>query len=120
MRILPDTSVWIDFIDRGGQPDLKAALAADRVVIHPFVVGELALGTIRDRSVLDRMEQMHNVDVASPAEVRYAIERHALAGTGLGYVDAHILVSTLFTPDCALLTTDRRLKRTAQRLGIAA
>lgn len=119
MILLADTSVWIDHID--GKPTrLREALVEAAVRIHPYVVGELALGTLKDRTILASLDRMPRVVTASPAEVRYAIERHHLAGSGIGYVDTHLLISVLVTPRCFLLTTDKKLMRVAEHLGVLA
>lgn len=120
MSILPDTCVWIDFSERGGQARLEAALEAGDVVAHPFVTGELVLGAGRDHPALGWLDKLQTIEVATPGEVRFAIQRHCWGGRGIGYVDAHLLVSTLFTPGCSLLTTDKRVLRIAEELGIAA
>lgn len=117
--LLVDTSVWIDHID--GKPTrLRDALEQHIVRMHPFVVGEIALGTLKDRTILTSLDRLPRAAVASPSETRYAIERHELAGSGIGYVDTHLLISVLVTPGCFLLTHDKRLAAVSARLNILA
>lgn len=118
--ILVDTSVWIDHL-RVGDPDL-VDLLADRVVLgHPHVIGELAVGSLRDRTlVISRLRALPRSAVATDDEVVALVERRALHGRGLGWVDAHLLAGTLLTPDARLWARDRRLRAAADELGIAA
>ena len=91
--ILVDTSVWVGHL-RVGEATLAALLDAGQVLVHPFVIGELALGTLRQRaSVLALLQDLPTAVVATDQEVMRFIERHSLAGQGIGYVDAHLLAS---------------------------
>ena len=117
--ILVDTSVWVEHL-RGGLPSLKAALEASEVVMHPWVVGELACGHLRQRAqLLDLLQGLPAATVASDAEVLLLIEQEPLMGRGIGYVDAHLLASARLT-GCWLWTKDRRLGALAKDLGVAA
>ncbi len=87
--------------------------------MHPFVLGELALGNLRDRRVLNDLADLPRVELAFPDEVLSFVERHGLPGSGIGYVDAHLLVAARLTAVTALWTRDRRLYTVAQRLGVA-
>ena len=89
------------------------------VFTHPFVIGELMIGGL-SKLQLQVLDLMQEAVSASTDEVRFMIEQHSLAGKGLGYVDAHLLVSTLLTDDCRLLTTDKALAAAAQRLSVGA
>ncbi len=118
--ILADSSVWIDHLGRG-DPILQVLLDDDRVTMHPYVLGEIALGSMRDRRrVLFRLRRMRQAPVARADTMMPFIDRHALAGIGIGYVDAHLLASTLLAPGTRLWTRDKRLRAAAERLGIAA
>lgn len=118
--ILVDTSVWVDHLGRG-DPIMAALLDADQVVMHPFVSGEIALGHLNPREeILAELDAFLTVPVADPDEVAAVIERHALFGTGIGYVDAHLLASMLLAPGARLWTRDKRLHAAAERLGVAA
>jgi len=117
--ILADTSVWVDHL-RVGDATLGALLEQGQVQMHPFILGEIALGTLRQRAVvLDALGNLPRVAVATDAEVVHTIEHHSLAGRGIGYVDAHLLASLLLTPGTQLWTRDKRLHGVAAVLGLA-
>jgi predicted nucleic acid-binding protein len=116
--ILADTSVWIEHFRRG-QQTLMALLEDADIVVHPFVVGELALGQL-PRRALKELDRLPQVTIADTGEVLGFIDRHRLAGTGLGYVDAHLLASSRLTSDTLLWTFDKRLHAVADRLSLAA
>lgn len=117
--VLVDTSVWVDHF-RQGQPVLSALLAADRVLCHPWVVGELACGTPpRRQQTLGDLAALRSSQVASLAEIRAFVDREQLFGLGCGLVDLGLLASTLITPGAALWTLDRRLAGLAGRLQVA-
>ena len=116
--ILVDTSVWIDHL-RAGEAALAERLKAGQVLTHPFVIGELALGNLRGReTVLGALQDLPQASVASDREVLHFIERHALFGIGIGYIDAHLLAAVRLTPGSALWTHDKRLAAAAEKLGL--
>jgi predicted nucleic acid-binding protein len=116
--ILVDTSVWVAHL-RAGEPDLAARLEAGEVLSHPFVIGELAMGNLRDRAgLLAALRNLPAAEVATDAEVQAFIDREALHGLGIGYVDAHLLASVRLTRDARLWTLDRRLAEVAMRLRL--
>jgi predicted nucleic acid-binding protein len=118
--ILVDTSVWVDHL-RKGDESLTRLLDAGRVLSHPFVVGEIALGTLRQRSlVLTAMQDLPQALRATDSEVLHFIDEHVLFGAGIGYVDAHLLAATRLTTGAALWTRDKPLLSAANRLGLAA
>jgi predicted nucleic acid-binding protein len=118
--VLVDTSVWVDHLRRG-DPTLVTLLQAGEVLAHPFVTGEIALGTLkRRRMVLDAFGDLPQIRVANDDEVLHFIEQGGLAGTGIGYVDAHLLASARLEAGTAILTRDKRLHAAARRLGLAA
>lgn len=117
--ILVDTSVWVDHL-RAGDKTVAALLESRRVLAHPFVIGELALGRLRQReAILSALHDLPRATAATDAEVLLFIERHALAGLGIGHVDAHLLASTRLTAGSALWTRDARLAGVAERLSLA-
>jgi predicted nucleic acid-binding protein len=117
---LVDTSVWIDHLHHG-ESRLSEALFQQRVLIHPFVVGELALGNLRHRdTILEPLGHLPEAVVGRDEEVRSLIESQQLFGCGIGYVDAHLLASVRLTPGSLLWTRDRRLGNIANRMGIEA
>jgi predicted nucleic acid-binding protein len=90
------------------------------VITHPFVVGELALGHLRQReTVLSALQDLPQATAATNAEALAFIERNALSGFGVGYVDAHLLASTRLSAGSALWTRDGRLTEVATQLGLA-
>jgi len=117
--IIVDTSVWVDFY-RGRFPALSPLLASGKVGLHPFVLGELALGGFPTRgATYESMTRLQPCQVASPSEALALIDWADLQGTGIGYVDAHLLVSARLTLGASLLTRDKRLRAQAERLGLA-
>lgn len=117
--ILADTSVWVDHFRRG-DAQLAGLLERGAVLIHPFVVGEIACGSLSDRSsILELLEDLPAAVVAETEEVLAFIERHVLHGKGLGYVDAHLLASAVLTEGASLWTRDKRLRIAAEDLGRA-
>ena len=118
--ILVDTSVWVDHLRRGDAA-LAALLERGEVAIHPFVIGEIALGELRQRErTLALLHDLPEAPVASAAELLSFIAEHALFRLGIGYVDAHLLAATRLAGDAALWTRDKRLRAAAERLGLAA
>jgi predicted nucleic acid-binding protein len=117
--ILVDTSVWVDHL-RSGDARLADLLERGAVVMHPFVLGEIACGSLSDRSsILDLLRDLPAAVVAEGEEVLGFIERHELHGKGIGYVDAHLLASVALTEGASLWTRDRRLRIAAEELGCA-
>lgn len=117
--ILVDTSVWVDHLRRG-DPGLIDLLERSAVAVHPFVIGEIACGSLRDReSVLELLQDLPAAVVADNAEVLHFIERHALHGKGIGYVDMHLLASVALTEGTEVWTRDTKLRGAAELLGLA-
>ena len=117
--ILVDTSVWIDHL-RTGDTQLAYLLERQQVAMHPFVMGEIACGSMKKRaSVFELLADLPTAVVADAEEVLGFIERHALYGRGIGYVDAHLVASAALTEDAKLWTRDKRLLAVAQKLGCA-
>ena len=118
--ILVDTSVWIDHL-RHGDNTLVKLLNAGQVLAHPFVIGEIALGSLRQRDViLDTLNNMPRAKVATDEEVLALINQSNLYGIGIGYIDAHLLASTRLTPGTLLWTRDKRLRAVASQVGLLA
>ena len=116
--ILVDTSVWVDHL-RSGVPLLANLLQEGEVLIHPWVIGEIACGNLRNRQqVLDLLLGLPTALVASDSEVLLLIERGNLMVRGIGYVDAHLLAAAKLSR-CGLWTQDRRLAVVAQEQGLA-
>ena len=117
--ILVDTSVWIDHLSKGNTL-LNSLLLSSSVLIHPFVIGELACGNLHDRNqILDLLADLPASRVADDQEVLFFIEHNDLMGQGIGYVDAHLLASVSLSSPSRLWTVDRKLKNVATGLGLA-
>lgn len=115
--ILVDTSVWVAHL-RQGNSQLATLLEETGVLVHPFVIGELALGNLNQRNeILGLLENLPTAKVATHDEVLSMIDNRDLAGTGIGWVDAHLLASALLS-DVLLWTLDRRLGAVALRLDL--
>jgi len=118
--ILLDASVWIDHI-RSADRRVFELLDAGKVLCHPFVIGEVAMGQFRNRSaVLSDLRRLRIAEIASHQEVMTLVERRSLFGKGIGYVDAHLLAATFLTPNASLWTRDKSLKEAARQLKLAA
>ncbi len=115
--ILVDTSVWIEHFRAGSEP-LKALLLDDQVLCHPFVVGELACGTLQKRSeILSMLKALPEAHLLEHEEVLTFLDSRRLYGHGIGWVDAHLLASTLLT-GCGLWTLDKPLRQAAANLNV--
>lgn len=118
--ILVDTSVWIDYL-RSGDQRLADLLNRSQVLIHPFVIGELACGNLRKRDeILRLLNGLPQAKLASQEEVLHMIEHNRLMGLGIGFIDAHLLASAVLSDADALWTHDKRLQKVAGKLEIAA
>jgi len=115
--ILVDTSVWIDHL-RMANDRLKNLLFDEQVLCHPFVIGELACGTLQRRvEILTMLKALPEADFLGQDEVMSFLEARRLYGCGIGWVDAHLLASTLLT-GCGLWTLDKPLRRAAAMLNV--
>lgn len=117
--ILVDTSVWVEHL-RSGNATLASELEAGRVLAHPFVIGEVACGTLRNRrEMLELLGRLPSAPMATHAEALDFLERRALMGRGVGFVDVHLLASAALAAPARLWTRDRRLAAIAIDLGLA-
>ena len=118
--ILADTSVWVHHL-RSGNNELRKLLNQGEIVIHPFIVAELALGSLRERSrTLALLDLLPQVRVAQLSEVRQMIETRRLYSLGLGLTDAHLLASLFINPPTLLWTRDKPLRTVSHVLGLHA
>ncbi|HUQ92254.1 MAG TPA: PIN domain-containing protein [Bryobacteraceae bacterium] len=118
MMVLVDTSVWIEHF-RYGRSNLAHLLSEGRVLMHPFVSGELACGNLKDRAtILSRLSALPFATHASNGEVLHLIEDQRLWGGGLGWVDTHLLASALLS-NCRFWTIDARLAKATAKLGLS-
>jgi predicted nucleic acid-binding protein len=117
--ILVDTSVWVDHLSRG-KPSLANLLNEGLVVCHPFVIGELACGHLRNRQeILGLLSALPQARVAEHDELIALTERRRLFGRGLGWIDIHLLGSAHLS-SCTLWTSDKALAEVAKSLRISA
>ena len=106
--ILVDTSVWVEHL-RSGTIGLEALLNDGQVVCHPFIIGEIACGNLKNRTeILSLLQDLPMASLADDDEVIQFIEDRKLMGKGLGYIDIHLLMSALLTR-IPLWTIDKRL-----------
>ncbi|KAI3601205.1 Toxin 1, PIN domain (plasmid) [Cupriavidus necator H850] len=119
--ILVDTSVWIDHINAFDHV-LISLLAEERVLAHPYVIGEISVGSLRDRDVvLGALLDLPRAPVVTPEETFYLIEREGLFNRGIGYVDTSLLASARrLQPGITIWTRDKRLKKVADELNLGA
>ena len=117
--ILVDTSVWLD---HARTPDtfLFKLLDEERILVHPFIIGELAMGTLKQRDITLRyLHELPQVVTAYDEEILRFVLSNQLFGTGIGYIDAHLLVAVKLTDGAKLWTRDKRLRAIAERLQLS-
>lgn len=115
--ILADASVWIDHF-HGKTRSLSPLLPVKQILIHPFILGELALGHVKNRAqVLLDLQRLPKAVLASDEEVLNLVEAHRLYGKGLGWIDCHLIASTLLS-HAELWTGDKHLRAAASLCGV--
>jgi predicted nucleic acid-binding protein len=119
MLFLTDTSIWIDHF-RKTEATLGDLLSRRNILLHPFVLGELALGNIPLGPLIDDFRDLPRAPVADAEEVLRLIQRNKLSGSGIGYVDAHLLASCRLAGNTFLWTRDKRLLAVAGALSLLA
>jgi predicted nucleic acid-binding protein len=118
--ILADTSIWIDHL-RSENREMRKHLHQGHILIHPFIIAELALGSLRKRTkTLALLDLLPQAQMAQLTEVRTMIEVRRLYGLGIGMTDAHLIASALISPSTLLWTRDKPLRKVAEALGIHA
>jgi len=116
--VLVDTSVWVHHL-RYGNASLEGLLKEARVICHPFIIGELACGSIGNRSeILNLLNSLPQSVLADHKEVMEFVENNRLYGLGIGWIDQHLLASALLSRT-HLWTLDSRLSSIASRLGLS-
>ena len=116
--VLVDSSVWVGHF-RAGDSDLEILLNEGRVVCHPFIIGELACGNLKNRSeILSLLCSLPMATQAEHEEVLQFIESNRLMGKGIGYIDAHLLASAVLTA-IPFWTLDKKLREVALKLGVS-
>ncbi len=117
--ILVDTSIWIDFF-RGNDQELVTLLQSSSMLCHPMIVGELACGTLPNRSFgLRRLRNLRQAQLVDDSTLLAFIEQHKLYGRGIGYVDNHLLASAMLGDARWLWTRNKRLNAAADDLGVS-
>lgn len=115
--VLVDTSVWISHL-RDGDAHLRELLLDGAVVCHPFVIGEISLGHLHNRTeILSLLQALPRAKTADNDEILSFVESRRLMGAGIGLVDAHLVASALLT-NVRLWTADDPLRKAAARLGV--
>ncbi|HZW96448.1 MAG TPA: type II toxin-antitoxin system VapC family toxin [Candidatus Eremiobacteraceae bacterium] len=118
--ILADTSIWIDHL-RSGNREMRKHLNQGNIVIHPFIIAELALGSLHERTkTLALLDLLPQVRMAQLVEVRLMIEARRLYSLGIGLTDAHLIASVFLDSSTLLWTRDKPLRKAAEGLGIHA
>ncbi len=116
--ILVDTCIWVSHL-RDGSSKLERLLNDGDVLCHPFIIGELACGNIKNRSeILSLLSALPKADLLDNEELLLFIERNNLMGKGLGLIDIHLLASTILS-EAALWTLDAKLKHGAHAIGVS-
>lgn len=116
--ILADTSVWLDHF-RGKENRLHECLDRGIVLMHPFILGEIACGNLKNRRyVLMLLSKLPSAEKALDKEVFDFIEKRSLFGRGVGFIDMHLLAATTLTPHARLWTLDTRLRDIAGEMGL--
>ncbi len=114
---LVDTSVWVDHLNKN-DTRLVTLLEEFSVCVHPFIIGELACGNIKNRqAILKLLMDLPQVSIAGNDEILLFIDQHKLFGKGLGYIDVHLIASCL-TDNTNLYTRDKTLIEEAQKFDI--
>lgn len=116
--VLVDTSIWIDHLNTGHK-QLTELLSEGEAAIHPFVIGELACGNLKNRKeIISLLHALPHLDKAGDDEVLFFIKKHNLMGLGIGLIDIHLLASCKLGK-AKLLTKDKRLAKAAALLGLS-
>lgn len=116
--VLVDTSVWVAHLQKG-IGGLEVLLNEGDVICHPFVVGELACGNLKNRAeILSLLQTLPIAVHAEHEEVMHFIENYSLMGKGLGYIDVHLLASAMLAK-VSLWTLDKKLKEISSKLGLS-
>lgn len=115
--VLVDTSIWIDHLNSGNKK-LTQLLQDGDVAIHPFIIGELACGNLKNRKeIISLLHALPHINKASNDEVLFFIEKYSLMGLGIGLIDLHLLASCMIE-NTKIFTRDKRLKQVADKLHL--
>ncbi|MGD8665687.1 MAG: PIN domain-containing protein [Desulfobacterales bacterium] len=115
--VLVDTSIWVTHL-RHGHRQLENLLMDAEVMCHPFIIGELACGNLKNRvEILSLLRALPSAPTVDFDEFLFFIERNRLIGIGIGFVDVHLLAAAQLA-GVPLWTTDKRLKSAATLLNL--
>ena len=118
--VLVDSSVWVSFLQFGGEPQLTQLLDLNEVCMHDMVLGEVAMGSSEQRNnALQLLPLLPPIEVASHTDAMQLVDKHQLYRRGIGYVDTHLLAAARLTGGAELWTNDKRLHGVAVQLGLA-
>ena len=118
--IVVDTSVWVDHF-RTGDPHLSELIVRNGIIQHPFVTGEIAVGNLRSRrKAIWGLRTLPRLEPVDEGTLHEFLEAEEMFGTGLGFVDVHLLAATANRDKTKIWTRDRRMKECAERLGLSA
>jgi predicted nucleic acid-binding protein len=116
--VLVDTSIWVAHL-RHGDRELENLLIDAEVICHPFIIGELACGNLRNRNeILSLLKSLPLALTIECDEFIFFVDRNRLMGIGIGFVDVHLLASAQLS-EIPLWTAGKRLKSAATKLGLA-
>ena len=116
--ILVDTSIWVTHL-RQGSRQLEKLLMDAEVMCHPFIIGELACGNLKNRNeIISLLQSLPMASAIEFDEFLFFIDRNQLMGKGIGFVDIHLLASAQLT-GVPLWTADKKLKSAANQLDLA-
>lgn len=117
--ILVDTAIWIDHLHKA-EPELVELLGLDQIGCHPFIVEEIALGSIRQRDlVLGLLANLHQFPTVGHREVLHLTDQRRLWSRGLSAVDVHLMAAVTVVPGASLWTRDKRLKAACVETGVS-
>ena len=118
--ILADTSIWIDHFNLADR-EMNTLLNSRMIAMHPFIVGELSLGSLPNRTrTLADLDLLPHIRAAHSSEVRHMIEQHALCSRGIGWIDVNLLASVAINHNLKLWSRDKPLRKIAEELGLHA
>ncbi|MBN1832859.1 MAG: PIN domain-containing protein [Deltaproteobacteria bacterium] len=115
--ILVDTSIWIKHL-REGEKRLAQLLEQGLVACHPFIIGELACGGMKNRhEIMSLLNDLPTTEILDNDDIMEFIEYRKMMNKGIGYIDVHLLASALIS-ETPLWTFDKALEKVAKRLSI--
>lgn len=117
--ILADTTIWVDLL-RSGDDEMTRRLEAEQILMHDFVRGEIAMGSLRDRSgFLSELSKLPRIPQVAHGMVMAMVESEKLYSRGLSYIDVHLLAAVRLAADVRLWTRDQRLAAAADSVGVS-